>query len=345
MDSLIQKAADLIKNGGIIAFPTETVYGLGADALDPEAVAKIFKAKGRPSDNPLIVHIAEIKDLEKLAQDIPEEAYILAKGFWPGPLTLVLKRQNIVPDITTSGLDTVAIRLPDHEIARSLIRQSGKYLAAPSANKSGRPSPTDAATVRKDFTEEEVPLIIDGGPTQVGLESTVLDLSVRPFTLLRSGGVSQKQIEYCLSDHSSLAHCKIRTSNPASDSDLTKTTSAPKSPGMKYKHYSPQAKLILCHKPEQIHSLIKKLRTQNLELKTKIGILCCKENHDKYPEANLVIAVGSISNLEEIASNIFRTLREFDSAGVDLIISESFPTEGIGLAIMDRLTKAASKLI
>ncbi len=328
----LKRVANLIKKGKLVAFPTETVYGLGTNALNPEAIKKIFKAKGRPSDNPLIVHISKIEDLKKLAKNIPKESYILAKKFWPGPITFVLKAKKLVPKETTANLDTVAIRMPNHAIALNLIALSGKFIAAPSANKSGRPSPTDAQTVFEDFGNE-IEIIIDGGNCKFGLESTVIDLSTKPFSILRSGAISKEQIESVLKE-------KIQIANH--------NKSQPKSPGMKYKHYSPNAKLILLTKSPLdkggwgiFDQLVKKYKSQN----KRIAVLCSNENTKRYKNADLIIAVGSSKNSKQIASNLFRTLRKFDKNNIDIIISESFEEIGIGQAIMERLKKAATKII
>ncbi|KKP40556.1 MAG: sua5 superfamily-like protein, tRNA threonylcarbamoyladenosine biosynthesis protein [Candidatus Peregrinibacteria bacterium GW2011_GWF2_33_10] len=330
-NKVVQKAANLIKKGELVAFPTETVYGLGVDALNPEAIRKIFQAKGRPSDNPLIVHIADLKDLQVLAENIPKEAYFLAEKYWPGPLTFILDRQKIVPDEITGRLETVAIRMPKNEIALNLIKLSETPIAAPSANKSGRPSPTDAETVFEDFGNE-IAMILDGGKTEFGLESTVIDLSKKPFSVLRTGAISKEELEEFLREKISIA---------------SHADSKPKSPGMKYKHYAPKAELVLVIPAEagilcfQIQKLINYYKLE----KKKIGVLCRNENAKNYKNADLVISVGSIKNLKEISSNLFRTLRQFDHAKIDIILSESFPEQGIGQAIMDRLTRASSKSI
>lgn len=333
---ILQKAADLIKKGDLVAFPTETVYGLGANALNSSAVKKIFQAKGRPSDNPLIVHIADLKDLGKLAKNIPKEAYILAEKFWPGPLTFVLERQEIVPDEVTGGLNSVAVRFPKNEIAQTLIKLSQCPIAAPSANKSGRPSPTDAESVYDDFAEEI--LIIDGGDCEYGVESTVIDLTSKPFTILRAGGVTKEELEEVLKEKVDFA---------------SHTESKPKSPGMKYKHYAPKGELVLVRgrplcpsdispwEGENLVALIQKYKSEG----KKVGVLCVTENMDLYQNADLLLDLGSINDLKTVASNVFRKLREFDKNGIDVILSESFDEKGIGLAIMDKLVRAASKII
>lgn len=329
---VIQKAAKIIKKGGLVAFPTETVYGLGANALNKKAVRKIFEAKGRPLDNPIIVHIAEVKDLSKLTEKVPKETNLLVKKFWPGPLTLVLFKKKIVPDEVTAKTNSVAIRMPKNKIALELIKASGVPIAAPSANLAGRPSPTLAKHVFEDFGDK-VDLILDGGPTKIGVESTVLDLTVKPPQILRPGGISFEELKKVLKDvqfHPSLLGKKFK--------------GKAKSPGMKYRHYAPRAALILVEgKTKERISKIQNLINYYQKRKKTVGVMAVSETKKSYKDANLVLSVGSRKNLKEIAQNLFKALREFDKRGVDIILAEKFPEKGIGFAIMHRLKKAAKK--
>ncbi|WP_449538076.1 L-threonylcarbamoyladenylate synthase [Ferdinandcohnia sp. Marseille-Q9671] len=320
----IKEAATLLQANEVVAFPTETVYGLGANALSSEAVAKIYEAKGRPSDNPLIVHISTMGQLHRVAQDISDQAYRLIEKFWPGPLTLVLKKkENAVSEKVTAGLDTVAVRMPNHPVALALISASELPLAAPSANLSGKPSPTLAKHVADDLTGK-IAGIIDGGATGVGLESTVVDCSGEVPVILRPGGITKEQLEDV---------CGVVEVDQA----LVEENHAPKSPGMKYKHYATQAPLFIVNgSMEYIQSLVKEKQTEGL----RVGVLTTIERQDKY-SADKVIACGSREQLETVANRLFDVLRVFDESSVDVIFSESFPSEGIGQAIMNRLTKAA----
>ena len=339
---ILQKAAEIIKKGGLVAFPTETVYGLGGNSLDKKAVRKIFEAKGRPFDNPLIVHVADIRDLSKLAKKIPEEAKILTKRFWPGPLTLVLFKKKIVPNEVTAGARTVAIRMPKNKIALELIKLAGSPIAAPSANLAGKPSPTTAGHVSEDLGER-VDLILDGGKTKIGVESTVLDLTCKPPLILRPGGVSLEELKKVLKEikpHPFLLGEKLKDK-------------IVKSPGMKGRHYAPQAPLILVEgktskeRVLKIQNLIKYYQKSRPRRKfgpgknKKVGVLASVETKKFYRDADLILTPGSRKNLEKVAQNLFKTLREFDKKRVDIILAETFPEKGIGFAIMDRLKKAA----
>ena len=332
---LIKKSAEIIKKGGLVAFPTETVYGLGANALDKNAVKKIFQAKKRPPDNPIIVHIADFKDLTKLAKKIPKEAKILAKKFWPGPLTLILFKKKIVPDEVTAKANTVAIRMPDNKIALALIKASGVPIAAPSANLAGRPSPTTAQAVFEDLGDK-IDLILDGGKTKFGIESTVIDLTVKPPLILRPGAISFEKLKKILKD--------LRL-HPTILGKRTKEKIV-KSPGMKYRHYAPKAILVLVQEEgrEKIKK-IKNLISQYQKQGKKVGVMCVSESKKFYKMANLVLPVGSKKNLKKIAQNLFETLRKFDKKGMDIILSESFPEKEIGFSIMHRLKKAASIIV
>jgi len=328
VEKLIQ-AAEILKQGGTVAFPTETVYGLGANALDEEAISKIYIAKGRPQDNPLIVHIHEIDQLNELVDSIPEKAFPLMKKFWPGPLTLIFNRSNKIPDMITGGLSTVAIRMPNHNIALQLIKHSALPIAAPSANTSGKPSPTEASHVIEDLFGK-IDMIIDGGNTGVGLESTVLDLSTNVPTILRPGAVT---IEDLLTIFPKVEY----------DAALENTSESitPKSPGQKYKHYSPKAKMkIVQGETENICSKINELAKQYENEKIKVGIMATKQTHHNYDMEDVLI-VGDRDKPETIATNLFSTLREFDKVGVDIILAEGIPESGIGKAVMNRMKKAA----
>jgi L-threonylcarbamoyladenylate synthase len=323
---IIRKAAEIIKKGGLVAFPTETVYGLGADALNRGAVRRIYAAKGRPTDNPLIVHVADKNQIYRLAKKLPEKAEDLIKKFFPGPLTIVLEKNEVVPDETTAGLHTVAIRMPSHRIALALIRESGTPIAAPSANKAGRPSPTKAQHVVEDLNGE-VDLIIDGGATEVGLESTVVDLTVEPPQLLRPGGITIEMLREV---------CGQFQVHPAISHQLSEKEAA-KSPGMKYRHYAPKASLtVIVGKEndvqEKIAELIRHFNSKGL----KIGVATTT---DKKYQTDHLENLGE--SKEEIAKGLFDVFRKFDKAGVDVILAEGVDEEGLGLAIMNRLKKAS----
>lgn len=325
--SQIRQAAKIIKSGGVVAFPTETVYGLGANALDSKSVGKIFVAKGRPSDNPLIVHISDIAEVGILADDIPNIAYDLMERFWPGPLTLVLKKSKIVPKIVTGGLDTIAIRMPKNRISQAIIREAGVPIAAPSANIAGRPSPTMAKHVKEDLSGR-IGLIIDGGPTKIGIESTVVDLSKKTPMLLRPGSVTLEQLQEIVEE------VKI---HPIIFGRKTKTVH--RSPGMKYRHYSPNAKIILVEgvkANQKISQLLHQYKKQGM----RVGILSMKKNHTR---SDLSRFIGS--NPSTIAANLFKSFREFDEKKIDIILAQGISQKGLGLGIMNRLGKAAYKKI
>ncbi|SCG81843.1 putative protein ywlC [Proteiniborus sp. DW1] len=325
----ILEAAKIISDGGTVAFPTETVYGLGANALDEKAIEKIFTAKGRPQDNPLIIHISDVTQLQELVEDIPQHAYILMEKFWPGPLTLIFKRTNKVPDRITGGLSTVAIRMPAHNIALELIRHSQLPIAAPSANTSGKPSPTNSSHVMNDLSGK-VDMIIDGGNTGVGLESTVLDISGDVPTILRPGGIT---IEDLLDVLPKVEYDKAI--------EMSNENIIPKSPGQKYKHYSPDANMIIVKgNVEEIVKKIMKLCKEYEAQGMNVGIMATKQTFDKYENDNILV-VGDRSFPETIASNLFNVLRRFDEKKVDIIIAEAVEEKGIGIAIMNRMKKAA----
>jgi L-threonylcarbamoyladenylate synthase len=327
----IQVAAEIIQKGGLVAFPTETVYGLGADALNAPAVLALFAAKNRPLDNPPILHIAEVNQIYKLAREVPKNAEVLMKKFWPGPLTLIFKRSEAIPKETVTGLDTVAIRMPKHNVALALIRQSGKPIAAPSANLSGKPSPTSAKHVFNDLNGR-IDAILDAGPTSIGVESTVLDLSVDPPMVLRPGGTPFEAIKQILP--------KVKL-HPFVSAETEIPLEQTRSPGMKHKHYAPNAEVLLVEGAvPAVISKIKALTEQYKRKGAKVGILATDETQKEYT-ANVVKSVGSRSNLETIAKNLFKQLREFDSEDVDVILAEGVPLQGLGLAVMNRLRKAS----
>jgi L-threonylcarbamoyladenylate synthase len=331
----VQAAAEFIKKGGLVAFPTETVYGLGADALNPKAVLALFEAKKRPLDNPPIVHVENINDVYKLATQVPPKAEKLMKEFWPGPLTLVFKHSNIVPEVTVAGLDTIAIRMPQHKIALALIRESNLPIAAPSANLAGKPSPTSAKHVFDDLNGR-IDAILDGGPTRIGVESTVLDLSISPPMILRPGGTPFEALKKTLGNvqlHPFVVAEKELPLNKA------------QSPGMKHKHYAPNAKVILVEGAiSAVAAKVKEL-TNSYKLKNcKVGVLVTDETITAY-RADVVKSLGSRFNLTVVAQNLFRLLREFDAEDVDVIIAEGVPAEGLGLAVMNRLRKASGYTI
>jgi len=325
----IKEAAEIIKKGGVVAFPTETVYGLGANALEEKAIEKIFLAKGRPQDNPLIVHIGSISQLQELVKSIPEQAHILMEKFWPGPLTLIFNRTDKIPDRITGGLPTVAIRMPSHSIALELIKQSGLPIAAPSANTSGKPSPTNALHVIHDLSGK-IDMIIDGGNTGVGLESTVLDISGDVPTILRPGGVT---IEDLLTVLPRVEYDKAI--------EMDNSNIIPKSPGQKYKHYSPDAKMVIVQgNIEEITNKAKGLLREYEAQGLNVGIMATKQTHDTYKSGSILV-VGDRDYPETIAANLFYTLRKFDEMKVDIIIAEAVEEKGIGKAIMNRMRKAA----
>ena len=326
---IIAAAGKIIRDGGLVAFPTETVYGLGGDAFNASSSKKIYEAKGRPSDNPLIIHIADFDDLKKVAKNIPKEANLLMKKFWPGPLTVVLEKTNEVPRETTGGLDTVAVRMPSNPIAASLIRAAGGFIAAPSANASGRPSTTKAQHVVEDLFGR-VDMIIDGGQSAIGLESTIVDFTGEKACLLRPGYISKEDIEALIGDIDA-------------DSGRIEGDAAPKAPGMKYKHYAPKAPLYIVEgEADAVRDKIKALCIKAVSSGKKCGVLCSTESAKYYEDAGAkTIAAGLASDEDEIAKDLFANIRLFDDENVDEIYSEAFNTPRLGGAIMNRLLKAA----
>lgn len=333
-DTGIEEAAELIRRGELVAFPTETVYGLGADALRPEASKKIYEAKGRPSDNPLIIHIAEFKDLEKIAREIPAQARVLARAFWPGPLTMVVWKSDKVPYETTGGMETVAVRMPNHPIALQLIRESGCLIAAPSANTSGKPSPTEAEHVLLDM-EGRIPMILDGGAVGIGLESTIIDLTEEVPMILRPGYITKDMLEEVL-----MKEVRIDPGIIAADSERR-----PKAPGMKYKHYAPRAELILVEgETDMVAAEINRLTAKRRSEGKKVGVIATDETKAFY-DSDCTMSIGARTDEDAIARHLYKILRAFDELDIDVIYSESFATPRIGQAIMNRLLKAAGHYV
>ena len=325
----LNHAAQILRQGGLVAFPTETVYGLGGDGFNPQAAKKIYEAKGRPSDNPLILHISKREELDAIAARIPETAEKLMDAFWPGPMTLIFEKTKAVPYETTGGLDTVAVRMPVDEIAREVIDAGGGYIAAPSANTSGRPSPTTAQHVAEDLTGR-VDMIVDGGAVEIGVESTILDMTVEPPMILRPGAITKEMFEEVIGEVT-IDRTLIRPDSKQ----------VPKAPGMKYRHYAPKADLTIIEGPlEKVTAEINKRAKEKSCAGYKVGIIGTEETVAEY-KAGDVKCIGTRADESTIAANLFGILREFDDDQVDYIYSESFDTAGIGSAIMNRLLKAA----
>lgn len=326
-DEALTKAADFIKNGGLVAFPTETVYGLGGDGLNSEAASKIYKAKGRPSDNPLILHINDQKMLHKIVNDVNSMAKKIMTAFCPGPITLILPKSDIVPSSVTGGLDTVAVRMPDNDIARELIRLSNTPIAAPSANISGRPSPTTAQAVYNDL-HDRIDMILDGGACHFGVESTIVDCTEDVPIILRPGAITKEMLEELF------PVVKI-------DRAIVGDNVVPKAPGMKYKHYAPKANMILFEgsSAKMVEAIASKMADYEKEGK-KVGLVVSYEVAEKLQHENTAI-YGNQEDLLTIASEIYECLRFFDDKDVDIILAEGTTDKGIGLAIMNRLHKAS----
>ena len=326
----LNKAAALIRDGQLVAFPTETVYGLGADALNADAVRAIFAAKGRPADNPLIMHICDPAQLDGLVT-VPDRAQPLMEAFWPGPLTILMPRTERVPDVVTAGLSTVAVRFPSHPVARALLEASGVPIAAPSANRSGRPSPTTAAHVLEDM-DGRIPLILDGGPCAVGLESTVLDLSGDVPCILRPGGVTKDMLEALLGP----VEVAPSVLKPLAAGEVAR------SPGMRYRHYAPKGSITLViGESEDVLPAMRILWRQAEEEGRRACVLCFREHMDALRGCR-PHDLGSVKDPSETAELLFDVLRRLDSEGMDAIYSEVLPAEGVGLAVMNRLGRAAS---
>ena len=329
----IRQAGDILKAGGLVAFPTETVYGLGGDALNPDSSKKIYAAKGRPSDNPLIVHICRWEDIYRIAEPVTEEAKRLAEAFWPGPLTMILQKKDTVPKETTGGLDTVAIRFPSHPVARRLIEAAGGFVAAPSANASGRPSPTMAEYVAEDMNGR-IDMILDGGAVGIGLESTIVDVSGPEPIILRPGYVTQEMLEKVLGE--------VELDQTILDGT---TAQRPKAPGMKYRHYAPKGELSIVEgSAEAVVEHINGLCARAAAEGKKTGVIATDETFSRYT-ADSVKSVGSREDEEAIAHSLYRILREFDDEEVEVMYTESFSSYGRGQAIMNRLLKAAGHRI
>lgn len=327
--NIIVEAGNIIKAGGLVAFPTETVYGLGGDALQRESARKIYAAKGRPSDNPLIVHICKWDAIQKITKNLPREAGLLAEAFWPGPLTMILEKSDAVPTETTGGLSTVAVRMPDHEVALALIEASGGYVAAPSANVSGRPSPTLAEHVAEDMNGR-IEMLLDGGAACIGLESTIVDLTVGRPVILRPGYITQEMLETVLG-------VPVETAGTV----MAESAQGPKAPGMKYRHYAPAGEMTVVSGNESaVIAAIRRLTVQKQQAGETVGIICAEETRDYY-EADCVEVMGAKGDEMAAAQHLYAVLRSFDSRQVTCIYSEAFTGPGIGQAVMNRLLKAA----
>ena len=325
----IEEAGKVIRNGGTVAFPTETVYGLGANALDDEAVKKIFIAKGRPQDNPLIIHVST-KEISGLVKDVPEVAQKIIDKFWPGPLTVILEKKDIIPNVTSANLNTIGIRMPNSEIALKLIELAERPIAAPSANISGRPSPTEVERCVEDLNGR-VDYIIGGESSDIGVESTIVDCTVNPPLVLRPGGITLEMLKEI---NPEIELDKALKSKPNDDFK-------PKAPGMKYKHYAPNAHLkIIKGKNEKTIEIINEIVENYIEKGNGVAILTTNENLNKFNNGK-VISLGSENDLKEIAKNLFEALRKCDDLGVQYILCQGFEENGVGLAIMNRLNKAA----
>ncbi len=336
-DEELREAAEILRNGGLVAFPTETVYGLGGNALDENAARKIYEAKGRPSDNPLIAHVSCEEEVTPLVRSVPEAAKKLMRAFWPGPMTLVFPKSSIVPYSTTGGLETVAVRMPSDPVASRLIALAKVPVAAPSANTSGRPSPTTARHVWEDL-HGRIDMIVDGGAVGIGVESTIVDVSSEVPTVLRPGAVTMEMLREVLGE-------------VAVDPAILGPVAAdvrPKAPGMKYKHYAPAAELTLVEPLEErgiprMVEEVRRLAQERIAQGLRVGVICTDESRDCYPSgpSAVVRSIGSRASQESVAHNLYAVLREFDQQQVDCIFSESFPRDHLGQAIMNRLSKAA----
>ena len=328
-ETVLKQAGEILKSGGLVAFPTETVYGLGGDGLNARSSEKIYAAKGRPSDNPLIIHISDMESLDRIVSYVPEKARKLAEKYWPGPLTMIFQKSEEVPLETTGGLDSVAVRMPSHETARMLIRYGGGYVAAPSANTSGRPSPTKASHVIEDLNGK-VEMILDGGEVGIGLESTIVDFTEEIPVILRPGYINQEMLEEVLG--------QVRMDKGWL---ITDTGIRPKAPGMKYRHYAPKAQLTIIEgNTEAVVQEINRRCQDGEAAGLRAGVIGTDETVSAY-HAQVVKSIGTRQDEESIARHLFGILREFDEEKVDMIFSESFETPRMGQAIMNRLLKAA----
>ena len=328
----LKRAGEILKNGGLVAFPTETVYGLGGDGLHEESSRKIYEAKGRPSDNPLIVHVADMEHLEKIVKKVPKAAYKLAEAFWPGPMTMILEKNDLVPYGTTGGLDTVAIRMPSDPIALELIRQGGGYIAAPSANTSGRPSTTKAEHVIEDLNGK-IDMIIDSGAVKIGLESTIVDMTSKVPTILRPGYITREALSDVIGE--------VEVDKAITEGGMVSKDVVPKAPGMKYRHYAPKAALTIVEgEEEKVIKYIEEKMAEHKKRGEKAAVMATDESMDKYSCDN-VFSVGRRKEQTSVATHLFAQLRDFDDLNMEYIYSESFSRENIGQAIMNRLMKAA----
>lgn len=328
--ALIRQAGEILRAGGLVAFPTETVYGLGGNGLDAEACEKIYLAKGRPSDNPLILHIAEAEELDAIVREKSPAAKKLMEAFWPGPLTLIFPKAAIVPEKATGGLDTVAVRFPNHPVARAIIKAAGLPIAAPSANSSGKPSPTRASHVAFDLSGK-IDMIVDGGAAEWGLESTIVDVSGEIPMILRPGAITKEMMEAVIG--------KVEIDPTILQKPVAELK--PKAPGMKYTHYSPKAEVILVQGERlAVAEEINRLAAEGMAQGKKIGVMATEETKALY-HADTVLSLGRRTHPEEIGANLFKILRKFDFLGVEQVYSEVFSEEGEGMAIMNRLRKAA----
>lgn len=327
----LDRAGEIIRSGGLVAFPTETVYGLGADGMNAEACARIYEAKGRPSDNPLILHIAGMAQVDEIAREVSPEARKVMDAFWPGPLTVILPKQACVPDRTTGGLDTVAIRMPSHPDAREFILRSRRIIAAPSANASGKPSPTLARHVYEDM-KGRIPMILDGGPVGIGIESTIVDMTGDCPVILRPGYISREEIAEVTG--------QVRIDPAIAGRTMSKDVVA-KAPGMKYRHYAPKGQMILVEGDvSQVVQKINELAAQRQAEGYRVGIIGTDETVPCY-QGGIVKSIGSREHPETVAASLYRILREMDASGAEYIYSESFFREEMGDAIMNRMLKAA----
>lgn len=359
-EGAIRRAGGILRGGGLVAFPTETVYGLGGDAFNPASSRRIYAAKGRPSDNPLIVHICRLEDLWRVAAEVPPEALALAEAFWPGPLTMILPKRPELPLETTGGLDTVAVRFPSNRIAMALIDAGGGFIAAPSANRSGRPSPTLARYCVEDL-DGRVEMIIDGGEVGLGLESTIIDLTVSPPALLRPGFITAASLRELLGsvaaeqpsaagdagaelpapvDPEEAAGGAGRAPGEAAAAAGGKLLS-PKAPGMKYRHYAPKGRLTIAEgDPERVAAYVNGKLAEARRRGLRTAVICARETRDAY-RADIVKCAGSRDDAEAVAGSLFRILRELDDEGAGEIYAESFAGSGLRAAVMNRLRKAA----
>ncbi len=326
----LERAGRIIRQGGLVAFPTETVYGLGGNGLNPRSAKAIYAAKGRPSDNPLILHIADRNELYSLVSEIPEVAEKLMDAFWPGPMTLVFPKSELVPTESTGGLDTVAIRMPSHPIAAEFIRAAGVPIAAPSANRSGRPSPTMASHVWEDMGGR-IEMILDGGEVGIGLESTIIDLTDGVPTILRPGYITQTMIEEVI------GHTEVDKASTGENAEHVR----PKAPGMKYRHYAPKAEMTLVSGDQsRVCEKLSELAAERITQGKKVRIICTEETKDRFSDVDAVSA-GFRNHPEMIAHSLFRLLREADRDEIEVLLSETFEETELGVAVMNRLMKAA----